>query len=376
MIKNADITATINLNDKSATLGDITAQEDDTGARVTHTTVNLNGSGWLGADEVYAPGHAPTAPNYADTNTSLVLSTTAPNYFDTVDYSDPSEYYGVRVLGVDALNKTGAGTFVITGAPYEPASTPAGLATWTLDVGAFNIKQGEIQLNVGGSSPVVTVAAAPTASGDPDEPVFGIHGDVNNDATLVVGRRIPVRPQLVGNTLVNSGGEVIDGITVDQTGNFNQSSTGTTVVGLDGGLVRFGPLGIPTGSTSTEPLGVVSSGVGIPYFTTPANAAAAGYDWMSTHSLWNVTGNINLAGTVQADVNPNSIFVNGDGYVIFTYTGTATVTANASSTSPSSAATSPARRTSWSGSTPSASPATCSGRCAATAGRSSTRPPS
>src|SRR3546814_2819396 len=50
-VKTSDVTATINLNSGSATLGSIFGEVDEDGNRTTNTTVNLVGSGFLGRSE-------------------------------------------------------------------------------------------------------------------------------------------------------------------------------------------------------------------------------------------------------------------------------------------------------------------------------------
>ncbi len=293
--KTADINATINLNNGSITLGDIDAQRDDSGAYLTNTTVNLNGSGFLGASEF-----KPVSPAaFANFSPAAELPEEAQGLFGTT---------GVRVLGATALNKTGTGTFVITGSEYVPAEG-ANPAAWTLDVGNFNVQAGEVQLDVTGT----------------DE-VFGIKGNINNDATLVLGRRAPTFVQSVGNSIVTPGPEAIKGIEVYQQGDYNQSATGTTVVGVNPSLVRFGNLSVNDGGSSPELLGPITGGVSVPYFTTPTNAGV-----FSTPSSVTVDGNLNLAGKVAVTVSKDSLYSTGDGYTLFTYTGTGDVTATAAS---------------------------------------------
>ncbi|HEX7875842.1 MAG TPA: autotransporter outer membrane beta-barrel domain-containing protein, partial [Sphingobium sp.] len=294
-VKTADIKATVNLNNGSITLGDIDAQRDDSGAYLTDTTVNLNGGGFLGASEF-----KPTAPARA------TYSPVAELPEDLQPLFAPT---GVRVRGVNELNKTGAGTFVITGSEYVPAdgATPA---AWTLDVNNFNVKAGEVQLDVVGS----------------DDAVFGIKGNINNDATLVLGRRAPTFIQSVGNSIVTPGPEAIKGVEIHQQGNYNQSASGTTVVGVNPSLVRFGNLSVGNAGSSPEILGPITGGVNVPYFTTPTNAGV-----FSTPSSVTVDGNLNLAGKVAVTVSKDSLYSTGDGYTLFTYTGTGTVSATATS---------------------------------------------
>ncbi len=285
--KTSDIRATVDLNSGSATLGGVSAEINAAGAFQTATTVNLNGSGFLGAD--FVPGRNPAA---------LALSMDAKNAgFLPVAV-------GGFVTGVTALNKTGAGTFVLNLRPFAAPTTPSALPTWSLDVGSFNINAGEIQLSSTGA--------------------IGVRGNIVNAGTLVLGRRIPTAAQQFGDSLVSSGTETIAGVTINQTGNFTQAATGTIVVALTPSLVRTGNVVVPGQGTANEPLGVVQAGVNIPFFTDPTKFGGAN---AGTPSRVNVTGDLNLAGTVQTDINRNSIFSNGDGFTLFTYTGAGTVTA-------------------------------------------------
>src|SRR3546814_16941765 len=62
-IKTSDVKATVNLNAGSVTLGNIVGQRDaETGAFLTDTVLNLNGSGFLGADVLNLK--TPTSPTY------------------------------------------------------------------------------------------------------------------------------------------------------------------------------------------------------------------------------------------------------------------------------------------------------------------------
>lgn len=328
--RTSDIVATINLNNNSATLGDIRAEQDDKGAFQTNTTVNLTGAGFLGyARPVGSTGLLlDKAPGILH---SPVL-TLSKNAIDAGFVVDP-DGVGVRVLGVTALNKTGAGTFVITGSKYIAPTSVGVLPIWTLDVGAFNISGGEIQLGLetgygedlgGDKLAKSSLAVAPV-------PIFGIKGDINNSATLVLGTRVPTALHLVGNTLVSSGVETIAGLNIVQTGNYTQTDKGTTVVGINASLVRFGALTVGNTSGTNEPLGPITGGVTVPYFTTPLNGGN-----LQTTSHVAITGNLNLAGKVVFDVSRDSIFSNGDGYELFSYTGTGKVTATADASLPSS----------------------------------------
>lgn len=297
----SDVKATINLNSGSATLGSITGERDADGNRTTNTTVNLVGSGFLGADAILYPNQS--WPVGADKpNPLLSLGKDAQSLFGGSNYQ-------VRVVGVETLNKEGAGTFVINGAAYDPG-LPGDEPAYTLDVGNFNINAGEIQLT--------------TSQSDGAE--FGVRGNINNAATLVVGRRITPGQNLFGNSLVGQT-ELIDGITIRQVGDFNQSAAGTTVVGITPTLVRVYRSEVSDGSTLPEPLGPVAGGVYVGYFTTPQ---ALGYE--ADNSRVDITGNLNLAGKVAVNVYRDSLYANGDGYTLFTYTGTGAVSAAAAPT--------------------------------------------
>lgn len=314
VLQTSTVNAVINLNSGSTTLGNIDAQRNSaTGARLTNTTLNLVGSGFLGADVL-----ALTPASQAQ-GLRTPLLTLSQDKLEYLGYNTAtgaiSTFAGgttaVRVLGVETVNKTGAGTFVIVGGAYIPAATVGALPTWTMDVGNFNITGGEVQL-----------AVVPTGTNNQ----FGINGNVTNAASLVLGRRTPTAIRLIGDSLVGDGPERIAGITVRQTGNFTQSASGTTVVGITPSLVRFGSVTVQSGGTSNEPLGPLVSGVNVPYYTTAQNAGLP-----SANSRVDITGNLNLAGSVLVNVTRDSLFVNGDGYTLFTYTGTGAVSASATS---------------------------------------------
>ena len=304
-VKTSNITATVNLNNGSATLGSINAQQDETGAFLTDTTVNLNGAGFLGTENVYSATTAP-APTDLALSPLLIGSNDAKAAGFGTGFSE-----AVRVLGVKSINKTGAGTFVINGAGYEPA-TPGNPASWTLDVGTFAIKSGEVQLDVNGDSFAL----------NPSNEDFGIKGNVVNDATLVVGRRRTPLVATTGNSLTNAGPESIRGINVVQTGNFTQSATGTTVVGVTPSLVRNGTLSVGDSGGANEVLGPVTAGVSIPFFTKASTTGGA-----STPSRWDITGDLALGGKVQTNISRDSIFTGQENTVLFSYTGAGTVTA-------------------------------------------------
>ena len=156
-LKTSDITATLNLNDKSVTLGSIVAQQSagqfgSNATFLTTTTVNLNAAAnstsFLGLDFYSNPSPGVLPINTGNTPSGTVPANTAPIF----PVRNPEAVFtnaqgtlfglgqtqgsltggsinagiGVRILGVTAVNKTGAGTSVIVGTPYNPAA----LARW------------------------------------------------------------------------------------------------------------------------------------------------------------------------------------------------------------------------------------------------------
>src|SRR3546814_8322794 len=139
---------------------------------------------------------------------------------------------------------------------------------------------------------------------------FGIRGNINNSATLVLGRRITPGQNLFGNSLVGQT-ELIDGVTVRQVGDFTQQAGGTIVAGITPTLVRVYRSEVSDGSVLPEPLGPVAGGVYVGYFTTPQ---ALGYT--ADNSRVDITGNLDLAGKVAVNVYRDSLYANGDGYTL------------------------------------------------------------
>lgn len=310
VLTTSEVAATVNLNKGSLTLGSIVgATNDKTGARLTNTTVNLNDAGFLGADTIAFGNVSPNTLATLATPFATVPEKVAPllGFIDNQVNVGPS----VRIQGVTTLNKTGAGTFVINGTPYVAPTSAGTKAAWTVEAATLNNKAGELQLTVSEGLAVV-------------RPEFGILGNINNDASLVLGRRLPTPIARVGDSLVNSGPETIDGIIVRQQGNFVQSATGSLVVGITPSLVRFRAVGVQDNGGALEPLGPVTATVSIPFFTTAQRQGI-----INQTSGLNITGDLNLAGTVRLNVTRDSLFTNGDGYTLITYTGTGTVTATA-----------------------------------------------
>lgn len=313
-LQTSDVNAVINLND-SVTLGNITAERDsdNNDAALTNTVVNLNGEGSWGLDFIGTGNNVPGADRpapfaepdqaglsiFANGTTNLSLVPTA-----------------IRGLGLTEVNKNGNGTFVIVGAAYQAPTAVGATALWTLDVADFNINEGEVQLSL---SDLGLGQAAGLLS------EFGIRGNVNNDATLVIGRRVIPGgiPALNGGAAQSS---LISGINLLVQGNYNQSATGMTVVGIDGSLVRqfgAGTFGGGSGSTSLAPVNVFTD-TSLFVATDQSNVA------QNRPSFVNVDGDLNLDGTIMVNVNPNTLYLDGDGQTIFAYTGNGAIGATAS----------------------------------------------
>ncbi len=292
-VRTSNITAVINLNAGSVTGGGVVAEYDDeTGERFTRTTVNLNGAGYLGLGD-----------------TALAALDDAFGAIDPqIDRAGDLSAYagGARVLGVEALNKTGSGVFLITGADFVGASNTNRFADYTLDIGTMTIAAGEIQLD--------------TASADG---VFGIRGNVVNNAGLVLGSRVTLPAPLFGT---NATVTAIDGVEVYQLGNFTQSGSGTLTVGIMPTLVRVSDPAFSSVSFSTSPLAVQQVGLASGLFTTPQNAFGQAFTDLGTGFL-TLDGNLNLAGTVQLVSPTGGLFTDGQRVDIASVSGTVSATA-------------------------------------------------
>ena len=273
-VRTSTVAATVNLNAGSITLGDVTAQTGPSG-RLTNTAVNLTGDGFLGA----APGLQSRQPGGA-----LVAYANTPNFgaFVRIDPAlgttgagdflpSPTLASGSRITGVDTVAKTGAGAFTLVGAPLVGGS---GSPAYTVDAGTLRVSGGELQLGLAGGDPST------------GRSVFGIRGAVQNDASLVLGRRI-----------TDGTRTGVEGIAVSVLGNLTQSMTGTLVLGS-----------APT-----------------PAALTGAAALA------STPSFLTVDGNLTLAGTVALPALSTGIFLSGRGPDVASVSGSFTNNATVAS---------------------------------------------
>jgi len=308
-----NIVATINLDAGSVTIGNIVAEHDaDTGARYTKSALNLNGNGYLGLSGVDDFRLKETISTLAAFSTKDPLLTSA-NLGEAAT-AVGAFTLGSRVLGLDTVTKTGAGVFVINGATYiDAAPTPA----WTMDVGTFAIQGGEAQLDV---SPFTYDAIADefTATATPE---FAIRGNVVNDASLVIGRR------LLGDSANPLSSSVVDGIEVYIKGNLTQSATGTLVMGAATETVGTGSVSDTSFVTSQAlPVGTVTSqAVASTAFSTQALGQVLPVSYATTvfssPSHITVDGDLTLAGKIDIATGPTAIYLNGTRTDLFDVTG-------------------------------------------------------
>lgn len=259
-IRTGSVNATVNLNNGSVTLGNITGNADAT------TNVNLNGSGFLGiAINDFLPRPVLGQPATAFSPAPALGRFTA---IDPTIGTTANLPTGSRVSGVQTLTKSGDGTFVIVGSPLLPAFGTAP-ANFTLDVGTLRVNGGELQLGLAG------------VPGD----AFGIRGNVENNANLVLGRRI-----------TNGAQSAVLGTNISVLGNVTNAATGNLVVG-------FNPSFVQSGSTL------------VPFVLGSPGLA-------STNSFLRVDGNLSLAGNVAVQGISGALYEAGRAQDLFSVSGT------------------------------------------------------
>src|SRR3546814_17148980 len=70
---------------------------------------------------------------------------------------------------------------------------------------------------------------------------------------------------LVGGSITSAGVETISGVHVVLNGDYSQSDTGTTVVGVSPSLARFAPVSVGTANGGSEVLGPIEAGATVPF---------------------------------------------------------------------------------------------------------------
>lgn len=272
-VRTSNVNAAVNLNNGSITLGNITAEAN------TVANVNLNGSGFLGvaANNISTnmiPGQIVTG--FVPTPSLTRFSAIDPALGVTVLLVS-----GSRISGVQTVTKAGDGTFVIVGAPIITATGTTPLVN-TLDVATLRVSDGELQLGLSGTSPTANT--------------FGIRGNVDNAASLVIGRRITDGTQAA-----------VYGINIAVSGNLTNAATGGLVVGVNPAF---------THSNAASPFA--------PFGQTPGIA--------STPSFVRVDGDLTLAGSVNIVAPTGGIYEAGRAYDLFSvggaYANTGTVRSN------------------------------------------------
>lgn len=276
--RTSNAAAAINLNNGSITLGNISAAANT----VADVTLNAsgNGSGFLGVaandvSTIQVPGQIITG----------FVSTPSLTRFAAIDPAlgvTMPLVSGSRISGVRTVTKAGDGIFVIVGAPVL-AATATMPAVNTLDVATLRTTGGELQLGLAGTTATANI--------------FGITGNVDNMASLVVGRRITDGTQTA-----------VRGINVAVGGNLNNASTGNLVVGVNPSFFR---------PNAAAPF--------VPFGGSVATLA-------STNSFVRVDGNLTLAGTVNVLAPTGGIYEAGRAYDVFSvggsYANTGTVRSN------------------------------------------------
>ena len=269
-LRTSNVNAQINLNNGSITLDNITA-----GAN-TAANVNLNGSGFLGVaandtSSTLTPGQIVTG--FLPTPSLTRFLTVDPALGVTVPLMS-----GSRISGIQTVTKVGDGSFVIVGAPVVAATGTTPLVN-TLDVATLRVSRGELQLGLATTTPTTNT--------------FGIRGNVDNAASLVIGRRITDGTQTAVREINLAVG-----------GNLANAATGNLVVGVNPAFTRVNP---------AAPFA--------PFGQTPGIA--------SVPSFVRVDGNLALAGAVDVVAPVGGIYEAGRAYDLFnvggTFTNTSTV---------------------------------------------------
>lgn len=334
-LKTSNVRATINLNAGSVTLGDIKGQVDpqDPTVRLTNTTLNLNGTGFLGV----GPNATLPAGSSPDLESALASALGAGKdaaYAYTPDYArfvalDPGAdgigtltatkltpgaalslaASGSRITGVETVDKTGGGTFTIVGAAYQSPTADTPDARYTMDIGTLKVSSGELQLGVAGSDPATGAA------------IFGIRGNVDvNGGTLTLGR-----------TVTYGGNSVTLGTHVLIDGKLNEGASGTLALGAAPTLIRqFGTLVLPTQAQGL--LGYGQYGVTLSPFV-PYGQQYIGL--ASTPGTLSVSGNVTLAGAIKVAATPGALYLAGRDYDVMTIDGKFSSTAKVTSNLPS-----------------------------------------
>jgi hypothetical protein len=306
-LRTSDVRATINLNGGSATTGNIVAAVDASNTRLTDTTVNLVGAGFLGV------GTGLTPPAALGVGAGTLRYENVPNYagFAAIDPALGSSASGAfvpsqaiasgsRITGVNLVDRSGTGVFTFVGSPFLAASNANPQAVYTVDTGTFRVTSGELQLGVSGADPATGTS------------IFGIRGNVlQNGGTLLLGRRVTD-----GTT------SVVQGVNLRVDGNFTQAA-GTLAVAATPALVRIA--GTQVGALpASGVLGFGGYGVAltpfVPFDPTTSNQLR------STPSSVTVNGNLSLAGTVSIAAQPGAIYAAGRGADLFNVSGTYTAT--------------------------------------------------
>lgn len=289
-LTTSKIDATVNLNSGSVTLGGVFGEIDTkTGASLTQTDVNLIGSGHVG----YSKAVTGVVPVLTDAQQAY--------HVDSFGTKLENRSVAGAIRGARNVTHSGAGTFFVTGGGYNDLKT----ATTADDV--YDIKAATVS-NTGGRLVLSTLSR---------DSVFSIWGNVTNSAELVFGTIATATPLANLNSLVGRSDVIVNGQRARIDGNLTQTATGTMFVAVTPDLVRTTPLSV-TGASVPEVLGFANYQLNNGPFTFVRPVPGA----VSQTAEVTVNGNLDLKGTLAAQVQRGAIYSGGSNVGIFNVTGT------------------------------------------------------
>jgi hypothetical protein len=303
--KTSNVTATLNLNNGSVTLGGIDSQVSGS-ARTAQTNidVNLNGTGFLGMNV----GSFDVDPALSGTQLEFLGANPASLTKSSPFYNNSSLPNVVGTIRhARNIVKSGTGTFYITGSGLQNFATPA------ITDDLFDLQATTFTINQGGEVQFSLLD---------ETKIYGINATVTNNGTFVYGARVTALP--LNNLTANLQGasQLINGLDFRVEGNVTQSATGKSVLTVMPALIRNQPF-IGSFSTSPEVLGVPTQMVSVGLFTTPANFF--GPTGVPNDSTMFVNGNLTLGGTVEALTVRQGLYTAGFSLPVWTVTGTVTL---------------------------------------------------
>jgi uncharacterized protein with beta-barrel porin domain len=281
----------------------------------------------------------------------------------TLIFQNSGLYWG-NVYGVTATNKTGAGTWVLTG-------DMLGLGTTTISGGmlqigtpssptlldlfgsgynnyyGFNPFLGNTAINPAFNNiPGLTTCIDQTCLTQSNPTIvtgnitIGTAGalegsnvifmnNVTNNGVFLSGYMVPGDPTEPLGNLLDNANMVWPGHS-EILGNYSQSSTGTLATNFSGTIAR--PYARTISGTQTDLFAPATWVLSDPAFTGNKNPDGS---LIEPSTLTTVDGTATVAGTVKVYVDKNGLYVNGDSRDILTSKGALTVSATATQSVPS-----------------------------------------